>query len=375
LPPAGLGLLTYAADGDIYVAEGDGWNPVRIADGLPGGKSGCGSAGYWAEGPMWSPDSRFLAYRSPRSRVQCDRPEADTIPTVLISDPAGHVVAEFPGVGWRIPWSPDSTRVATWLDLYPSTQIGVYGLDGVRQAVISLPPGKEPPGDYDAVWSYDGSSLLVPLGDPAVTNEFGERRIDVWELPVDGTQPRRLPAEDPESHWLSSPSPDGGQVAYIVGDRPVEGTLFVADADGAHARALSTGVTDWWGNSPVWSPTGDRVAIVGGGSLGDVNGSQFLDNTRTELRLVNVANGSVTTIIPAGSGAGISVIAFSSDGDRVLIARSTDDGAGDSLWSVATDGSSEQELISGTRTGDWQHVPAAQPPTTAPDPETPVAQP
>ena len=47
----------------------------------------------------------------------------------------------FPGVGWRIAWSPDSTRVATWLDLYPSTRIGVYGIDGVRQAVISLPPG------------------------------------------------------------------------------------------------------------------------------------------------------------------------------------------------------------------------------------------
>ena len=86
-------------DGDIFIADWDGRNPVRIADGFAGGKSGCGSAGYWAEGTMWSPDGRYLAYRSPRSQVDCDRPEADPIPTVILADPAGHVVAEFPGVG------------------------------------------------------------------------------------------------------------------------------------------------------------------------------------------------------------------------------------------------------------------------------------
>ena len=199
--------------------------------------------------------------------------------------------------------------------------------------------------------------------------------MDVWELPVDRGLPRRLPAEDPDSQWLSSRSPDGGQVAYVVGDGSVAGTLFVADAGGAQARALSPGVTDWWGHHPVWSPTGDRVAIVAGGSLGDVNGSQFLDNTRTELRLIDVASGSSRTIVPAGSGAGISVIEFSSDGDRILFARNTDTETRESLWIVATDGSGAQELVSGTGVGDWQHVPTVQAPAEAPSPETPFARP
>ena len=56
-----LGRLAYGIDGDIYVADADGRNPVRIADGAPSEAGDCG--GYWGEGPIWSPDGRYLAYR------------------------------------------------------------------------------------------------------------------------------------------------------------------------------------------------------------------------------------------------------------------------------------------------------------------------
>src|SRR5829696_9547830 len=92
--PARLGSLAYGVDGDIYVADWDGSNPVRIADGE-----------YWGEGPIWSPDGRYLAYR----HTNCDGPE-DACRHVVISDPQGNVIAEFPADGWDISWSPDSTR-------------------------------------------------------------------------------------------------------------------------------------------------------------------------------------------------------------------------------------------------------------------------
>ena len=56
-----LGRLAYGIDGDIYVADADGSNPLRIADGASSNHGNCG--GYWGEGPIWSPDGRYLAYR------------------------------------------------------------------------------------------------------------------------------------------------------------------------------------------------------------------------------------------------------------------------------------------------------------------------
>ena len=42
-----LGQLAYGIDGDIYVADADGRNPVRVADGAPSKEGFCG--GYWGE--------------------------------------------------------------------------------------------------------------------------------------------------------------------------------------------------------------------------------------------------------------------------------------------------------------------------------------
>ena len=65
----------------------------------------------------------------------------------MISDPRGNVVAEFPGDGWDISWSPDSTRVAVWVDLFET--IGVFGVDGERQALLTVPREMLSGGDHD----------------------------------------------------------------------------------------------------------------------------------------------------------------------------------------------------------------------------------
>ena len=164
-----LGRLAYEIDGDIYLADSDGRNPVRIANGAAAGAA-CRSYG----GAIWSPDGRHLAYRGEAGRAGSCRG------TVTISDPAGHRVASFPGEGWLISWSPDSTRLATWVSL--GHTIGIYGLDGVRQALLTVPPGLMEPGDFDPVWSRDGGSLMVPKG---------------VQIPLDGSAPLVLPANDP----------------------------------------------------------------------------------------------------------------------------------------------------------------------------------
>jgi hypothetical protein len=60
--PAAAGTLAYALDGDIYVADPNGSNVVKIADGRDCPAFGGGE--YWVEtDDMWSPDGRYLAYR------------------------------------------------------------------------------------------------------------------------------------------------------------------------------------------------------------------------------------------------------------------------------------------------------------------------
>jgi Tol biopolymer transport system component len=164
--PAALGGLAYALDGDIYVADPDGSNATRIADGLPA--EDCALGEYWAEGSIWSPDGRYLAYRY----SDCSSADEFRWGGVVISDPEGNVLATFPSEGWKIAWSPDSTRVAVWDRLFET--IGVYGVDGARQMQLTMPPGWEPSGDHDPVWMPDGTSLMV----------------DDVEVPLDGGAPR-----------------------------------------------------------------------------------------------------------------------------------------------------------------------------------------
>ena len=349
VPADSLSHLAYGLDGSIYVADLDGRNPVRIAADVldPGGAglAGCGSFG--GEGLIWSPDGRHLAYRSAWIDDSCP-PDAGQ---VYIADPDGHLVTSFPGKGWLLSWSPDSTRVATSVDL--GHTFGIYGLDGVRQALLTLPPGlMTGSGDYDPVWSPDGMSLLMPMAG-------GSGPSENWELPIDGGTPRRVPDGDPLSRQGWAFSPDGSHVAYNV-EPPshltgLPETLNLAAADGSQTRVLFTGGAGSL-SDPVWSPTGDRIIF---------SGCTFLPDTgpicgTNGFLMVDIATGVVASLALPSGPYDFSVIRFAPEGDRILLSGSDPNSGATSLWSMRADGSDLQLLVTGTDWGDWQPVPTAR---------------
>ena len=328
LPTGRIGHLAYGLeDGDIYLADWDGQNPVRIADGK---EDACSSFG--GEGPMWSPDGRYLAYRSTRSDT-CSG-------SVYLSDADGHPVASFPGTGWLISWSPDSTRVATWIELFET--VGIYGIDGDRQALLSAPPGCVGSGDHDPLWSPDGQSV-VAAG---------------CEMPIDGQTPRRLSENHSRSHW--GYSPDGTRVAdaiYTERDNIRTASLAIADADGTELQVL-TYRNDW--DDPtgevvsfdniVWSPRGDRVAFTRSTSTND--GSPLA----SELRVLDVSSGDERTIAAESR---TWPLAYSPESDRILFTTRGVNGVPTGLWAVNADGSDKKLLVPGSGWGDWQSLPGS----------------
>src|SRR3954454_6579809 len=212
-PPAAAGTLAYARDGHIYVADPDGSHAVKIAHGS-------------AEGSMWSPDGRYLAYRSAKG--------------CAISDAKGNVLAAFLCDGWQIAWSPDSTHVAVWdtFDYEGPSTVGVYGLDGGRQAQLAMTSAWRPSGDHDPAWMTDGTGV----------------RVENVELPLDGGAPRYLPAAgDPYATY----SPDGSLIAFS------NGSLSVARSDGSEPRVVDRRSVGWagdWGHP--WSVSSDRIAFT-----------------------------------------------------------------------------------------------------------------
>jgi len=177
------------------------------------------------------------------------------------------------------------------------------------------------------------------------------------------TVPRMVLDADPRSNREAAYSSDGTRVAL---NPPGSESLVIADADGTELRVLAGAVIGSNGvgqgpsyANPVVSPTGDRVAFVWSPIAHEaVDPSVVHANFRSELRVIDVASGAVSTLASASDPVSLDPIRFSSDGDRLLFSE-TDANNESSLWSANVDGSDPQVLVTGTGWGDWQVAPAS----------------
>jgi hypothetical protein len=318
------GRLAYILDGVIYLADWDGHDPVRLG-GASLSADSCDEV--LLEGDVWSPDGRYIAYRSGHG--------TGCTPIVHISDDQGKPVTSWSaGMGWKAEWAPDARRVVSWGTA--DGTIDIHGVDGVLQAEVRVPDGFCVCGDYDPGWTPDGTSILLKS----------------LLIPLDGAAPRPLLGGRPGSIKLGvrepSTSADGTVVTFVA-----SGSLFLARVDDLTAARVL--VEDLRLADPILSPTGDQIAVAASRNpVLDKDG--YTASATYDLRVVDVASGQVTTLVTVSDIAAITPLAFSPVGDRILFRQVVANLSASSLWSVRTNGSDVRLLIAGAYWGDWQYL-------------------
>ncbi len=277
--PEGPGRIVFVRDGDLFVADGDGSGQTLIAS---GGADDV-KLGYLTA--AWSPDMRHIA-------AVRDVGGAFLTPSVDLMTADGAIVrtvALDAGCGPSLSWSPDSSEVviATCPAEVPRDSIEpvesgigllLAGLDASADRQVALPPEWQSVAsanpevwirpDLWARWSPDGRwialwAIVAEQGGQylVAADGSGTRRID--EL-TDNLMGRAAHSMD----W----SPDGQSLAMsghgvgcvdkvclgIVDSEggPVTSMVVHPSAEGPNLQ----GKLLW----PEFSPTGDRVAVLGG---------------------------------------------------------------------------------------------------------------
>jgi Tol biopolymer transport system component len=348
--PSTRGLLVYAIKDDIYLIDQDGANPRKVTDGVPWSDAGGGPSYVLGDGgPAWAPDGRHCCFFDMQGTAPVDR---------HIADASGHVVASIPNIWVDATWSPDSTRIEGWTGgsaWIGTTQVGIFGLDGALQESLPLPSGYVRARESAGLWAGDGRSVYVRLGQGAGPTP------GYWQLPIDGSTPRHLAADDPlASLGDSSFTHDGSRLAFVSYSNGPP-TLFVSNADRTDPRALAVGQDSTANGSlvgsvvepgvPRWSPDDKRIAF---------NWVRTTQGTTSdsELRIVDVASGVVHTVV-AGEPDMITLLGWSPAGDGLLYSTSDQAGRAD-LWTVNVDGTRRTLVVAGAWGGYWQPVPSSR---------------
>ncbi len=108
----------------------------------------------------------------------------------------------------------------------------------------------------DPQLSPDGK--LVAYVVSAVDVEKNKSNSDLWLVPVEGGEPKRLttsPGADNHPRW----SPDGKTIAFNS-DRSGSTQIWLLPLDGGEARPLTKLPID--ASGPIWSPKGDKIAFA-----------------------------------------------------------------------------------------------------------------
>jgi Tol biopolymer transport system component len=189
----------------------------------------------------------------------------------------------------------------------------IYTADPVTGLAAAVVTGPET--DLRPVWSRDGTRVAFER--KAVAGASDGRlfvaRADGSELVAIIPEPLLLEPLTEEQQVASYTfSPDGSEVALTSGPE-ADSELWLAKADGSGARRIDVGMSVY--EASYRPPNGAEIIFVGGSAM-DVG---------TGIYAVDVATGTVRTIVEPSAELGIGWIRVAPDGSRVAYDVSTID--------------------------------------------------
>jgi dipeptidyl aminopeptidase/acylaminoacyl peptidase len=264
-----------------------------------------------------SPDGRTVLYVVTETNWEDDRYEREI--WLAREGEAPFPLTSAPRSSFQPSWSPDGRTIAFLSDRSEKTQLYRIGAGGGEAERLT----DFEDGVVSFEWSRDGSwialSALDPKGQPLVEREktFGDfhwedqdpRMTHLFKLALDSRKLERLTEGQEFTVDDFAVSPDGDQVAFSARPFPDASAFLLSDiyVVGVSDRTVRR-IVDWPGRdgSPLWSPSGDRVAFVTTGGL-----ETFYGNS--EIALISAAGGK-PTIITAVFDESPALVAWREDG-------------------------------------------------------------
>jgi Tol biopolymer transport system component len=247
--PFRTSLLAYTQDGDVYLANADGSEAIKVVH----------DPGVVYSAPTWSPDDRWLALEGSGA--------------VFILDPATLELRRVATASRRLTgeasvWSSDSRSIAF---VKPSTDgtgmIEIVEIDtgALRDVQPNFAAGVSL--GTPLVWSPDGRWLLARVSAASV-NADGVRFVRINATTGETVEIARMHhLAEPGAHWSS----DSKRFAFARTDPcdnpPCQSSIVVEDVD--LSRAVPISDPEKFSSNPVWSPHDSWIAFTSRNPGGD----------------------------------------------------------------------------------------------------------
>ena len=192
---------------------------------------------------QWSPDGRTLlcTVRKADAEVLAREEDPQKEELGIVARHVTRVAYKFDGIGYL-----------------PREQWHIWTFD-TRSGKGTQLTDDEILSEFSPVWSPDGTDIAF-LSNRSDDPDFNPEKVDLWIMPADGGEMRRIPTPEGDKGFLSF-SPDGQTIAYM----------------GRIGRG------EWWRHMQVWTVpvSGDGEAVcltdqfdysIGNDSGGDING-------------------------------------------------------------------------------------------------------